>query len=79
VAIDSHCCPKINKKLINKENATQQSVLRNSPPVSCGWKVGPAYQEVLQPTGGILRRFQAFSWLRVFSAPQPNPSPPTSG
>jgi hypothetical protein len=36
-------------------------------------------QQSVQPTGGILPHFQAFFWLRVFPAPQPNPSPPTSG
>jgi len=33
----------------------------------------------VQPTGGIRPDLQAFFWLRVFPAPQPNPSPPTSG
>jgi hypothetical protein len=36
-------------------------------------------QQSVQPTGGIRPDLQAFFWLRVFSAPQPNPRPPTSG
>jgi hypothetical protein len=36
-------------------------------------------QQSVQPTGGILRRFQAFFWLRVFPALRHFPSPPTSG
>jgi hypothetical protein len=38
-----------------------------------------AAQQSVQPTGGILRRFRAFFWLRAFPAPKPNPRPPTSG
>jgi len=30
----------------------------------------------VQWTAGILRRFQAFFWLRVFLAPKQNPRPP---
>jgi len=33
----------------------------------------------VHPTSGILRVFQAFFWLQVFSAPKQNPSPPTCG
>jgi hypothetical protein len=36
-------------------------------------------QQSVQPTCGILRGFQAFFWLRVFSPPEANPSPPTRG
>jgi len=36
-------------------------------------------QQSVQPTGGIRPDLQAFFWLRVFPAPQPNPRPPTSG
>jgi hypothetical protein len=40
---------------------------------------GNAAQQSVQPTGGILRRFRAFFWLRVFSALEANLVPPTSG
>jgi hypothetical protein len=36
-------------------------------------------QQSVQPTGGILRHFQAFFWLRAFPALEANPRPPTSG
>jgi hypothetical protein len=42
------------------------------------FKMNTAQQSV-QPTGGIRPDLQAFFWLRVFSAPKPNPRPPTSG
>jgi hypothetical protein len=38
-----------------------------------------AAEHRVQPTGGIRPDLRAFFWLRFFSAPQPNPSPPTSG
>jgi hypothetical protein len=38
-----------------------------------------ACQQSVQPTGGIRRRFQAFFWLRAFSALEANLVPPTSG
>jgi hypothetical protein len=38
-----------------------------------------ASQQSVQPTGGILPHFQAFFWLRAFSAPKPNLRLPTSG
>jgi hypothetical protein len=34
-------------------------------------------QQSVHWTGGILRGFQAFFWLRVFPPPEANPSPPT--
>jgi len=41
--------------------------------------MGKTAQQSVQPTGGILRRFRAVFWLRVFSALEANPRPPTSG
>jgi hypothetical protein len=35
-----------------------------------------AAQDSVHLTGGILLDFQAFFWLRVFSAPKPCPRPP---
>jgi len=34
-------------------------------------------QQSVHLTCGILRHFQAFFWLRFFSAPKQNPRPPT--
>jgi len=36
-------------------------------------------QQSVQPTGGIRPDLRAFFWLRVFSALEANPRPPTSG
>jgi len=36
-------------------------------------------QQSVQPTGGTLPHFQAFFWLRFFSALEANLVPPTSG
>jgi hypothetical protein len=40
---------------------------------------GKNAQQSVQPTDGIRPDLQAFFWLRAFSAPKPNPRPPTSG
>jgi hypothetical protein len=42
-----------------------------------GWR--KAAQHSVQPTGGIRPDFQAFFYASAFSAPKPNPRPPTSG